>query len=114
MTVDFTKSVLSHLVFDGTTGYMVTLENGWPYDVIQNDPPCQWSNLWPDVQAWLAAGNTATPYVPPAPVPPDPVMVANATLQDLMFKYVNSVMVGPSAPLTFAAQWLAAWKAAGN
>ena len=114
MTIDFTQPVLSHPVPDGTTGYIVTLANVWPYDVIQNDPACQWPNLWPDVQAWLAAGNVAQPYVPPAALPPDPVAQANATLQTIMLKYVNSIMVGPSAPLQFAAQWLAAWKAAGN
>lgn len=92
---------------------MVTLENGWPYDVIQNDPGCQWPNLWTDVQAWLAAGNIAQPYVPPAPVAPDPKVVAQQTLQALIPQIINSIMVGPSAPLAFAAQWLAAWKAAG-
>ena len=68
MTIDFTKPVLSRTLSDGVSkGYMVTLENGWPYDVIQNDPGCQWPNLWTDVQAWLAAGNIAQPYVPPDP-----------------------------------------------
>ena len=48
-----------------TEGYTVILANGWQYNVLQVDPACQWKNLWPDVQAWLAAGNKAQPYVPP-------------------------------------------------
>jgi hypothetical protein len=77
MTIDFTEPVL----FDASnTGYMVTLENGCPYEVLEVDPGCQWKNLWPDVQAWLAAGNTATPYVSPAPVPMDPEMQLNAEI----------------------------------
>jgi hypothetical protein len=63
MTVDFTKPVL----FDATNnGYMVTLDNGWPYEVVENDPGA----LWADIQAWLSAGNVAQPYVPPEPIPP--------------------------------------------
>jgi hypothetical protein len=104
MTIDFTKPVL----FDAANnGYMVTMQNEWPYEVLEGYPN------WSDVQVWLAAGNLATPYVPPAPVPPDPVAQANATLHDLMLQYVNSIMVGPTAPKN-AAAWLAAWKAAGN
>jgi hypothetical protein len=77
MKIDFSKPVL----FDATNnGYMVTLENGWPYEVLEVDPGCQWPNLWPDVQAWLAAGNTAQPYVPPAPVPMDPEVQLNAEI----------------------------------
>ena len=111
MTIDFTQPVL----FDAANnGYMVTLANGRPYEVLEVDPGCQWPNLWPDVQAWLAAGNTAQPYVPPAPIPPDPKIIAQATLQALMPQIINTIMVGPSAPLQFVAQWLAAWKAAGN
>ena len=112
MTIDLTKPVLFDAPNNG--GYMVTLENGMPYEVLEVDPGCQWKNLWSDVQAWLAAGNVATPYVPPAPVAPNPVIQANATLQEIMLQYVNSVMVGPGAPLTQAAAWLAAWKASGR
>jgi len=37
--------------------------NGGPnYEVLESDP------LWADVQAWLAAGNTAEDYAPPAAV----------------------------------------------
>ncbi len=66
MTVDFTQPVL--VMPDGS--YVVTLSNGMSYNALQVDPLCQWPNLWPDVQAWLAAGNVAQPYVPPATVPP--------------------------------------------
>ena len=112
MTIDFTKPV----IFDAANnGYMVTMTglppaiNGGPnYEVLEGYPN------WSDVQAWLAAGNVAKPYVPPAAVAPDPVAVAQATLNTLALKYINSIMVGPSAPLAFAAQWLAAWKAVGN
>lgn len=105
--IDFTQPV--YLRDDGT--FVVTLVSGHPYHVIDT---LEYAAKWQRVQAWLAAGNTAQPYVPPAPVPPDLVAQANATLQTIMLKYVNSIMVGPSAPLQFAAQWLAAWKAAGN
>ena len=68
MTIDFTQPVL----FDQpNNGYMVTMKelppatNGGPnYEVMEGYPN------WPDVQAWLAAGNKAQPYVPPAPVLP--------------------------------------------
>lgn len=77
MTVDFIQPVL----FDSANnGYMVTLENGWSYEVLEVDPRCQWKNLWPDVQAWLAAGNVAQPYVPPEPVPMDPEVQLNAEI----------------------------------
>lgn len=105
MTVDFSQPILS--MPDGS--YVVTTDDPvLPYNVLPADP------LMPSIMAWLAAGNVATPYVPPAAVPPDPVAQANATLQTIMLKYVNSIMVGPSAPLQFAAQWLAAWRASGN
>ena len=63
MTIDFTQPVL----FDQpNNGYMVTMKelppatNGGPnYEVMEGYPN------WPDVQAWLAAGNKAQPYVPP-------------------------------------------------
>ena len=105
MIVDFSHPVLS--MPDGS--YVVTTRYpAYPYNVLPGDP------LMPSITAWITAGNVAQPYVPPAPVPPDPVAQANATLQTIMLKYMNSVMVGPSAPLQFATQWLAAWKAAGN
>ncbi len=47
---------------DGSTAYIV---NG-VYTVVQSDNPAAWA----DVQAWLAAGNIAQPYVPPAAIPP--------------------------------------------
>ena len=103
--IDFTQPVL----YDAeNNGYMVTLTNGLPYEVLASD------SLIAEVGAWLAKGNTAQPYIPPAAVPPDPKVAAQATLQSLTLQYVNSIMVGPTAPLQFAAQWLAAWKAAGN
>jgi hypothetical protein len=105
--IDFSQPVL--LMSDGS--YIVTLANGYPYQVL-NSP--EFSKKWASIRAWLAAGNVAQPYVPPVAPPPDPVATANANLQQIMLKYVNSIMVGPSAPLQFAAQWLAAWKAAGN
>jgi hypothetical protein len=75
--INFTKPVL----FDAPNkGYMVTLENGMPYEVLEVDPGCQWKNLWPDIQAWLAAGNVAQSYVPPAPVPMDPEVQLNAEI----------------------------------
>jgi hypothetical protein len=53
--IDFTKPVL----FDApNNGYMVTLDNGWPYEVLADDP------LMAQVTAWLAAGNTAADYSP--------------------------------------------------
>lgn len=61
MTVDFTQPVL----FDAANnGYMVTMKElpqlGVPnYEVLEGYPN------WPDVQAWLAAGNKAQSYVPP-------------------------------------------------
>lgn len=111
MTIDFTQPVL----FDQPNkGYMVTMKelppatNGGPnYEVLEGYPN------WPDVQAWLAAGNQAQPYVPPAAVPPDPVAQANATLTDLALQYVHDQMVGPTAPKN-AAMFLAAWKASGR
>ena len=106
MTVDFTQPVLINPT-DGS--YIVTTQGpAYPYNVLPGDP------MWQSIQDWLAAGNTATPYVPPAAKAPDPVAVANATLAALTPKIINAIMVGPSAPLQFAAQWLAAWKAAGN
>lgn len=102
--IDSTKPVL--LMPDSS--YVVTLSNGLPYNVLPSDP------LWPSVRVWIAHGGMATPYVPPAPLPPDAVAQANATLQLLMLQYVNSIMTGPSAPKDLAPQWIAAWKAAGN
>ena len=43
-----------------------------------------------------------------------PPVAAQQALNALVLPIINSIMVGPSAPLQFAAQWLAAWKAAGN
>lgn len=114
MTIDFTKPVLQDTK---NNGYMVTLKNGWPYEIIGVDPTCQWPNLWSDVQAWLAAGNTAQPYVPPPPVLPDPVAQANATLQALTPQVLNALVNSPpmqAALGSLVAQWQAAWKAAGN
>ncbi len=108
MTIDFTKPVL--VMPDGS--YVVAVSNpSYPQYNVTSDP--EFAPLWASIQEWLAAGNTAAPYVPPAPVAPDPKIAAQATLHDLMLKYVNSIMVGPSAPLTYAPAWLAAWKAAG-
>jgi hypothetical protein len=103
--IDFAQPIL--LMSDGS--YVVTLTGGQPYNVLPEK-----ADFWQSIQAWLAAGNVAQPYVPPAAVAPDPMVAANANLQSLMLKYVNSIMVGPTPPLAFAAQWLAAWKAAGN
>ena len=50
---------------DGSTAYIV---NGI-FTAVQGEP-----TVWADVQAWLSEGNTAQPYVPPAPVPMDPEM----------------------------------------
>ncbi len=49
-------------------------------------------------------------------MPPDPKMVAQATLQSLSLKYVNAAMNGQAAVISPVdkAVWLAAWKAAGN
>jgi hypothetical protein len=66
MTIDFTQPVL----FDeANNGYMVTMiglpaaTNGGPnYEVLEG-----WPN-WADIQAWLAAGNEAQDYAPPAQV----------------------------------------------
>lgn len=62
MTINFTQPV----IFDAANnGYMVILDNGWPYEVLQSDPKSAYPGLWGKVQAWLAAGNKAQPYVPP-------------------------------------------------
>ena len=66
MTVDFTQPVLS--MPDGS--YVVTLDNGWPYNVVQGDssPVVDVPALWKSIQIWLASGNTAEEYQPPAAV----------------------------------------------
>ena len=59
MTVDFTKPVL--LMPDGS--YVVTTQHpAYPYNVLPDDP------MWQSIQDWLAAGNTAEDYAPPAAV----------------------------------------------
>jgi len=109
MIIDFTQPV--EKMPDGS--YKVTLENGWPYNVLEADPSCQWQNLWPDIQAWLAAGNTAQPYVPPAPVPPTAVQQAQATIAAIQAKLINAQVVGPNAvSLGLTAADIANWKAA--
>jgi hypothetical protein len=66
MTVDFTQPVQS--MPNGS--YIVTLSNGWPYNVVQGDssPVVDVAALWQSIQDWLAAGNTAEDYAPPAAV----------------------------------------------
>ena len=104
MTIDFTQPVL----FDAANnGYMVTLANGLPYEVLASDP------LWAEVQAWLAAGNVAQPYVPPAAVPPTAKQQAQATIATITEKLINAQVVGPNAiSLGLSAADIAAWKAA--
>jgi hypothetical protein len=101
---DFSKPIL----FDtANNGYMVTMPNGQPFEILESN-----QTAWLEVQKWLAQGNTAQPYVPPAPVPPDPVMQANATLNEMVLQDLHDRMVGPNPPKN-AAAFLAAWKAAG-
>jgi len=104
MTVDFTKPVL----YDAANnGYMVTLDNGYPYEVLSTDA------LWSFVQAWLAVGNAAPVYVPPAPIPPTPQQQAIATIQAIQAKLINAQVVGPNAiSLGLTATDIANWKAA--
>ena len=66
MTVDFTQPVQS--MPDGS--YVVTLSNGWPYNVVQGDysPVVDVAALWQSIQDWIASGNVATEYQPPDPL----------------------------------------------
>ena len=72
MTIDFTQSVL----FDApNNGYMVTLENGWPYEVLSGDP------LRASILTWLnGQGNAVQPYVPPPPAKIDAETQLNAEI----------------------------------
>jgi hypothetical protein len=71
MTVDFTQPVFS--MPDGS--YVVTTQGpAYPYNVLPSDP------MWQSIQDWLAAGNVAQPYVPPAPEPLDPEIQLNAEI----------------------------------
>jgi hypothetical protein len=79
MTIDFTKPIL----FDAANnGYMVTLDNGWPYEVLSGDP------LMPSILTWMnGQGNTVQPYVPPTSVKLDPdVQLSSEIIQD----YIDS------------------------
>ncbi len=105
MTVDFTKPVL--LMPDGS--YVVTTRDpAYPYNVLPDDP------LMPSITAWLAAGNVATPYVPPAPVPPTAVQQAQATIAAIQAKMINGQIVAASAvpPTGLTLSDVAAYKAA--
>ncbi len=112
MTIDFTKPVL----FDQpNNGYMVTMKelppatNGGPnYEVLEGYPN------WPDVQAWLAGGNVAQPYVPPAAMPPTAVQQAQATIAAIQAKMINGQIVAASAvpPTGLTLSDVAAYKAA--
>jgi hypothetical protein len=70
MTVDFTQPVL----FDvPNNGYMVTLDNGLPYEVLATDP------LMAKISAWLGVGNTAADYSPTlTATPQSPAQLAAA------------------------------------
>ena len=57
MTVDFTQPVLS--MPDGSY-FVTTRDPTYPYNVLSGDP------MWQSIQDWLAAGNTAEEYQPPA------------------------------------------------
>lgn len=72
MIVDFTKPVL----FDASNnGYMVTLDNGWPYEVLSGDP------LRASILTWMnGQGNMVSLYVPPVPLPLDPEIQLNAEI----------------------------------
>jgi hypothetical protein len=104
MTVDFTKPI--QLMPDGS--YIVTTQHpAYPYNVLPDDP------MWQSIQDWLAAGNTATPYVPPAPVAPTPQQQAAATIATITAKLINAQVVGPNAiSLGLTAADIANWKAA--
>jgi hypothetical protein len=111
MMIDFTQPVL----YDAAnSGYMVTLAdvpsstNGGPnYEVLESDP------LWADVQAWLAEGNTAALYLPPAAVPPTAQQQAAATIATIQAKLINGIVVGPNAVGNgLTAADIANWKAA--
>jgi hypothetical protein len=99
MTVDFTQPVQS---MPGGS-YIVTLSNGWPYNVVQGDssPVVDVAALWQSIQDWLAAGNVATPYEPPAPVPLDPLVAAQMQLAAIMPDVIDALiaqMQGATAP----------------
>ena len=70
MTVDFARPILS--MPDGS--YVVTLDNGWPYNVVQADssPVVDVPTLWKSIQEWLTAGNKAEEYKPPEAKAIDP------------------------------------------
>jgi hypothetical protein len=114
MTVDFTKPVLS--MPDGS--YVVTVSNpNYPqYNVIENDAPPPWGNpgmpaLWQSIQDWLAAGNVATPYVPPAAVALDPVVAAQMQLAALTPDVIDALIAqlpaakGAAQPDDPISQW---------
>ncbi len=110
MTIDFTKPVL----FDQpNNGYMVTMKelppatNGGPnYEVLEGYPN------WPDVQAWLAGGNVAQPYVPPAAIPPTPVQKAQATIAAIQAKFINAQIIAANATSGLTPADVAAYQAA--
>jgi hypothetical protein len=78
MTVDFTQPV--ETMPDGS--YVVTTAHPpYPYNVLPDDP------MWQSIQHWLAAGNVATPYVPPEAKPVDPEMQLNA---EIMADYIET------------------------
>jgi hypothetical protein len=94
MTVDFEKPVL--LMPGGS--YVVALANGYPYNVLANDP------LMASVQAWLDAGNMAIPYVPPVAPVRDPQDVLIDKVAGAFFKLVKQSIQGTAGP---AASWSA-------
>jgi hypothetical protein len=70
MTVDFTQPIL--LMPDGSF-LAATLNPTFPqYNVVASDPGPNGNPdmvaMWESIQAWLAAGNTAQDYEPPAQV----------------------------------------------
>jgi hypothetical protein len=63
MTVDF--NVKPILMPDGS--YVVAVSNpSYPQYNVTTDP--EFAHLWKSIQDWLAAGNTAEDYAPPAAV----------------------------------------------
>ncbi len=96
---------------DGSVAYIVNSS----YTVTQSDRP----DLWDAVQAWLAAGNKAQPYVPPAPLPPDPVQQAAMDVQAMIPEMLDALIPANAASLSLGTQaliakWQAARKATGN
>ena len=63
MNIDFTQPVS---INEDGIGYSVTLVGGMPYGVYEAD--IVHPELWQSIQDWLAAGNVAEDYAPPAAV----------------------------------------------